>query len=370
MSMDKMKRGRFTITGGLYAGVLLAGITGCSANRVGLVGSPALNRHFAQGQVTDVTIALKQVGSAQGLTGRKPMKQSFLEGFIEGALVEWDGTPAAGVAVRAEWEGWANPAPASADDEDRPVAGQVLVPTLTPDEADPRAAVLADAQGGTAITDKDGRYRVPFALPLRNGNVEAAGKLIFSPDWGVQLEKIGRAFEPFSEEVPFQLFYYNKGKLLAYNEGFDRRAVRLRQTENQRRASTPKTSPNGEKSSLAALWLDLQLTLVNKRIEKEVAMSKAGNGIVLALPEPVIFSANQSEVTKPGQDLLNSIGPWIDSKRCRVVVHVTPGNEPTLAGRRASALKGALKRAGVPESRFLTATDTNASTGVTLLLLP
>lgn len=350
---------------------LLAGLTGCSANRVGLIGSPALRRHFAQGQVTDVTISQKQVGDSQGVTGKHSMKQSFLEGFIEGALVEWDGTPASGVAVRVAWEGWANPAPASANDEDRPEPGQPLAPTLTPDEDDPRAAVLADAQGGTAVTDKDGRYRVPFALPLRNGNVEAAGRLVFSPDWGTQLEKIGRVYEPFAEESPFQLFYYHKEKMLAFNEGFHRNAVRLRRSERSERAPVAKTKSNGvDKSAVAGLWLDLQLTLVNNRLEKEVALSKTGDGILLALPEPILFHTGQSEMTKAGKDILRPIAQWIAGKRCRLMLRVTPGHEPALAQRRSSMLKNALIHAGVPEARFLPATDNSASTGVTLLLLP
>ncbi len=350
---------------------LVAGLSGCSANRVGLIGSPALRRHFAQGQVTDVTISQKQVGDTQGVTGKHAMKQSFLEGFIEGALVEWDGTPASGVIVRVAWEGWANPAPASANDEDRPEPGQPLAPTMTPDEDDPRAAVLADAQGGTAVTDASGRYRVPFALPLRNGNVEASGKLIFSPDWATQLEKIGRVYEPFAEESPFQLFYYHSEKILAFNEGFHRNAVRLRRSETAERAPAAKAKPAAaDKSAIAGLWLDLQMTLVNHRLEKEVALSKADNGILLALPEPTLFAAGQSELTKAGKDILRPISAWIAGKRCRLILRVTPGQEPALAQRRSAVLKNALVHAGVPEARFLPGTDHGASTGVTLLLLP
>lgn len=354
----------------LCAAPLLTGFTGCSVNRVGLIGSPALRRHFAQGQVTDVTISLKQVGDAQGMMGRRPIKQSFLEGFIEGALAEWDGTPASGVAVRVVWEGWANPAPASANDEDRSEPGQPLAPTLTPDEDDPRATVLVDAQGGTAVTDQSGRYRVPFALPLRSGKVEAAGRLVFSPDWGAQLEKIGRAYEPFSEEIPLQLFYYHKEKLLAYNEGFHRDAVRLRQADQPDRAPVVKSKPPIDKSVLSGLWLDLQLALVNKRLEKSVALSKTDNGILLALPEPILFTAGVSELTKPGQEILKPIAQWIASKRCRLAIHVTPGNDPALARRRASALKTTLTHDGVPEARFLQAPDKNISPGVTLYLAP
>lgn len=354
----------------LCSASLLAGLTGCSVNRVGLIGSPALRRHFAQGQVSDVTITLKQVGDAQGLMGRHPMKQSFLEGFIEGALVEWNGTPASGVIVRLSWEGWANPAPGSANDEDRPEPGRPLVPTLTIDEDDPRAAVLSDAQGGTAVTDKEGRYRVPFSLPLRRGDVEAAGRLYFSPEWGTQFEKMGRAYEPFAEEVPIQLFYYHRDKILAYNEGFHQKAVQLRQGESSDRSLVLKAKNGSGKNTVAELWLDLQLTMVKNRLEKSVALSKAPNGILLALPEPVLFSTAQSDLSKPGQELVHPIAQWITEKRCRVVIHVTPGNDPSLAQRRRASLKNALARAGVPMARFLTTEDTIASPGVTLLLLP
>lgn len=357
--------------GGAWLVAALAMLTGCSANRVGLVGSPAIKRHFAQGQVTDVTISLKQVGDAQGVLGKRPMKQSFLEGFIEGAVTEWDGEPASGVAVRVEWDGWANPAPASGSDDDRAEAGQALVPSLTPDDGDARAAVMADAQGGTAVTDKDGRYRVPFAVPLRKGRVEGAGRLVYSPDWGAQFEKLGRAYEPYAEEVPFQLFYYHGDKILAYNEGYRRIAVRLREEERSRRsAAAEKKMEKADKTSVAALWLDLQLALVKHRLEKEMALSKSDDAVHLALPEPLLFPGGGSDLSKVGRDRLAPVGKWIASKRCRLTVQVTPGNDPGLAQRRAAEIKAALMRAGVPEARFLPPIKDKKSTGATLRLIP
>lgn len=356
----------------LGAILLSAAFTGCSVNRVGLVGSPALNRHFAQGQVTDVTLSQKMVGDAQGLLGRKPIKQSFLEGYIEGALVEWDGTPAAGVVVRVDWEGWANPAPASADDEDRVAAGETLAPTLTPDEDDPRAAVLLDAKGGTAVTDKNGRYRVPFALPLRNGSVEAAGRLLFSPDWAAQLEKIGRAYEPFDEVVPFQLFYYHREKTLAYNEGFHRQPLRLRGTAVSDRTSGSTPTSNGAQKStaLAALWIDLQLTLVNNRLENDIALSKANNALLLALAEPTLFVQGQSVLTDNGRDILKTIAPWITAKRCRLAVSIQSKADPVLTQKRLDMMRVTLVQMGVPDARFITDIHPIASHGVTILLRP
>ena len=349
----------------------LAVMTGCSANRVGLVGSPAIKRHFAQGQVTDVTISLKQVGDAQGVLGKRPMKQSFLEGYIEGSVTEWDGEPASGVAVRVAWDGWANPAPASESDDDRAEPGRALEPSLTPDDGDPRAAVMADAQGGTAVTDKDGRYRVPFAVPLRKGKVEGSGRLIYSPDWGSQFEKLGRAYEPFMDEVPFQLFYYHGDKLLAYNEGYRRTAVRLRQDEtSKRRTAVSEKAEKADKNAVSALWLDLQLALVKHRLEKDMALSKSEEAVTLALPEPLMFPGGRSDLSKEGRDRLAPVGKWIAAKRCRLSVQVTPGNDPGLAQRRAAEIKNALIRAGVPDARFLTPVKDKKSTGATLRFIP
>lgn len=371
MTTYAKRLGQVQVFSGLGVVALMGVLTGCSVNRVGLVGNPAIQRHFAQGQVTDVTLTLKQVGDSKGITGRHPVKQSFLEGFIEGSLTEWDGTPAPGVTVRVDWEGWANPSPTSLEEEDRPEPGQPITATLTSDEDDPRATVLVDARGGTAITEKDGRYRVPFALPLRNGKVEASGRLFFSPDWGTLMDKTGYAYEPFTEEVPFQLFYDHKEQLLAYNQGYHRNAIRLRRATLSETPAPVKTKSKGNDNSiLTTLWLDLQLTLVNHRLEKQVALSKTDNTVLLSLPEPEIFNENKSTLTKAGQDLLPPIAQWITDKRCRLNVQVTPGQDPDLAKRRAQEMKSALLRAGIPQARFIINAENNPSTGVTLCLYP
>jgi outer membrane protein OmpA-like peptidoglycan-associated protein len=350
------------------AGVLLAG---CSVNRVGLAGSPALKRHLAQGRVTDVTVTVKKVGDTEGLR-KSSVRQPFLEGYIEGALTEWDGAPSPGVSVRLEWDGWANPAPVGSEDEDRPGPGEPLSATLTFDEEDPRAKVLVDARGGVGVSDAAGRYRVPFSLPIRKGKIEAAGRILISPDWATQAEKLGRAYEPFAEEIPLHFFYYQSEQLLSLNTGYRAEVVRVRQQTAMPGANVAaaKKIVGKDKGPLAALFLDLQMMMINNRLEKVAVAQRLDEALRVNVPEAKLFSAGMSAPLPESKGLIAPLARWIEGKRCRVSIVVSEGDNRDLAVRRAYALKGELSRAGVPQARFIEPKAPSEKGEVSILIHP
>jgi hypothetical protein len=311
--------------------------------------SPALRRHLAQGRVVDVTVAKKQVGSRKFFMKTRGVYRPFLEGAIVGTAVEWDGKPAAGVVVRLSWDAQADPFAARDSME-------VEEPLLDED-----ASPVEDARGGSAVTDKNGAYRLPFSVPIVRNRVELKGKISYNPEWETQLTQTGRAHEPWAAESSVELYYYKDKALLALSEGPRKALFRARQSRTQStapeaaspagRKAQAKPAPEIGRAGKNALFLDLQLLLVSQRLEKHVALKNSDAGLELDLDEEGLFVPGRAELAGDMEKRLAPLARWLGSQGRSLDLQASPRRDG-LEQERVAKLASLLMNQGVDSKRI------------------
>ena len=154
-----------------------------------------VRQDFAQGQVTDLSITRKVTGTTDLVFFSMPKDSSFLDGYIQGLITDYDDRPIQGVVVRAV---------ASGESE------------IESGEASPGFNVSSFDPG---VSDTNGLYRIRFTLPLLDGVVNIRGKLLYNPGWEQEKSELGRAYDPQTKETPFHFYYNIKTGLVVFDQG-------------------------------------------------------------------------------------------------------------------------------------------------------
>jgi len=149
---------------------------------------------FAEGRVVQVAVTDRLTGAKEMLFVSMPKKSLFLEGYIQGIVTDYDDNPVQGVVVRAVAKG-----------EQKFVAkGEAAFQTSSFD---------------AGVSDSNGIYRIRFSLPVIKNLVDIRGQLVYNPGWEQELQNLGKAYKPQTEESPFRLFFDMKDGLLVFSEG-------------------------------------------------------------------------------------------------------------------------------------------------------
>lgn len=121
------------------------------------------------------------------LTGKKKMMffddyTDYLEGYIRGAVMDYDDNPMEGIVVRVT-------------DKGKDLPG-----------FDP------------GVSDSNGVYRVRFSQPIQKKMVDIRASINYNPPWQQQLDILGAALEPQTKETAFRLYYNRKLGIIGIGE--------------------------------------------------------------------------------------------------------------------------------------------------------
>lgn len=161
-------------------------------------------------RVSDLTIVKKVIGKSDFLFFSKTRIGTFLEGYIQGTVTDYNENPIEGVVVRAVPEG----------------SGAKRNQASETEEAEAETPrVFESSSFDAGISDSNGLFRIRFSLPLIDRKVDMRGRLIFNPGWEQQKANLGRTYEPQTKETPFRLYYDANSGLLAFGEGIRKSVV-------------------------------------------------------------------------------------------------------------------------------------------------
>jgi hypothetical protein len=149
---------------------------------------PVALRDLTEGRLVQLRLVEKATGRRRFLYFfAKEARTLYLEGYIRGKVTDYAGSPIQGVVVRAEPSG---------------------------PGADPASAGVFDP----GVTDSEGTYRVRFSIPVRDGTVDAKGRLLFNPGWEQERAVKGQSYEPQAAASAFRLYYDEDGRLAHYSD--------------------------------------------------------------------------------------------------------------------------------------------------------
>ncbi|MBI3300385.1 MAG: hypothetical protein HYZ75_19640 [Elusimicrobia bacterium] len=175
------------------AAALLATI-GCSSLQVGGQKKKVVLKDFAEGRVVQVAITDRLTGAKEMLFVSMPKKSLFLEGYVQGLVVDYDDNPIQGVVVRAVAKG-----------------EQQFV--------DKGEAAFQTSSFDAGVSDSNGIYRIRFSLPILKNLVDIRGELLYNPGWEQERDNLGKAYRPQAERSPFRLHFDMKEGMLVFSEG-------------------------------------------------------------------------------------------------------------------------------------------------------
>ncbi len=162
---------------------------------------------FSDQRVGDLSLTKKVTGKKDFLFFSTTKMGIFLEGNIQGTITDYQGNPIEGVTVKVQPDAGKSKTGASENVADE-FAGA---------EENANAAInLSFAPG---ITDTQGLFKIHFALPVVDNEVDVRGKLVYNPGWDQQKLNLGKAYEPQQKESPFRLYYNLNSGFLAMAEG-------------------------------------------------------------------------------------------------------------------------------------------------------
>ncbi len=197
--------------------LFLLALTGCSSlmerlpfmgKKLPMIGG-VYRENFDADRLVDLNIVRK-------LTGAKifyifPKYTTYLEGYIRGAVVDYDDTPIEGIVVRIVEKG-------------RDLPGY-----------DP------------GISDANGVYRIRFSHPIKKDVVDVRGAISYNPPWSQQLDLLGTALEPQTKETKFRLYYNQKMGIIAIGEDIPktitRRVTGTAKSDKEKQETDQKSKP-------------------------------------------------------------------------------------------------------------------------------
>lgn len=186
-------------------------LTGCSAVQLGGQKKKVVVKDFAEGRVVQTALTDRLTGAKEMLFVSMPKKSLFLEGYIQGLVVDYDDNPIQGVVVRAVAKG-----------------EQQFV--------DKGEAAFQTSSFDAGVSDSNGIYRIRFSLPVLKNQVDIRGELHYNPGWEQERDNLGKAYRPQTERSPFRMFFDMKEGMLVFAEGvqkvivqpFENKAARAR----------------------------------------------------------------------------------------------------------------------------------------------
>ncbi len=162
---------------------------------------------YTDQRVGDLSLTKKVTGKKDFLFFSTTKMGIFLEGNLQGTITDYQGNPIEGVTVKVLPDAGRSKTGASENVADE-FAGA---------EENANAAInLSFAPG---ITDTQGLYKIHFALPVVDNEVDVRGKLVYNPGWEQQKLNLGKTYEPQQKESPFRLYYNLDTGFLAVAEG-------------------------------------------------------------------------------------------------------------------------------------------------------
>lgn len=168
--------------------------SGCSNMQLGGAKKKVVLKDFAEGRVVQVAITDRLTGAKEMLFVSMPKKSLFLEGYIQGLVVDYDDNPIQGVVVRAVAKG-----------------EQQFV--------DKAEAAFQTSSFDAGVSDSNGIYRIRFSLPILKNLVEIRGELLYNPGWEQERDNLGKAYRPQAERSPFRMHFDMKQGMLIFAEG-------------------------------------------------------------------------------------------------------------------------------------------------------
>lgn len=174
--------------------VLSLAVSGCSNLQIGGQKKKVVLKDFAEGRVVQVAITDRLTGAKEMLFVSMPKKSLFLEGYIQGLVVDYDDNPIQGVVVRAVAKG-----------------EQQFV--------DRGEAAFQTSSFDAGVSDSNGIYRIRFSLPILKNLVDIRGELSYNPGWEQERDNLGKAYRPQTERSPFRMYFDMKEGMLVFSEG-------------------------------------------------------------------------------------------------------------------------------------------------------
>ncbi|MBI2362802.1 MAG: hypothetical protein HYV15_05410 [Elusimicrobia bacterium] len=174
--------------------VFALSLSGCSSMQIGGSKKKVVLKDFAEGRVVQVAITDRLTGAKEMLFVSMPKKSLFLEGYIQGLVVDYDDNPIQGVVVRAVAKG-----------------EQQFV--------DRGEAAFQTSSFDAGFSDSNGIYRIRFSLPILKNLVDIRGELSYNPGWEQERDNLGKAYRPQTERSPFRMFFDMKEGMLVFTEG-------------------------------------------------------------------------------------------------------------------------------------------------------
>lgn len=168
--------------------------SGCSNVQMGGAKKKVVLKDFAEGRVVQVAVTDRLTGAKEMLFVSMPKKSLFLEGYIQGLVVDYDDSPIQGVVVRAVAKG----------ESQFVEKGEAAFQTSSFD---------------AGVSDSNGIYRIRFSLPILKNLIDIRGELLYNPGWEQERDNLGKAYRPQAERSPFRLHFDMKEGMLIFSEG-------------------------------------------------------------------------------------------------------------------------------------------------------
>ncbi len=331
---------------------------GCASQRMLIANNPAIRYHLAQGSITDVTLVKKEVGKRRILFVPAVLREEFLEGYIIGKVMEWDGTPAVGVQVKGEWLEKAKPVlkVKSSDEED------LLEETSMEESESTVIPEVQDAIIDEVVTGESGEYRLRFSVPVIKGKVELKGRLLFNPDWKARLNKYGRSYEPWLPDTNVELYFYKRTGSLAFLEGPRRNIVQFHGTRSlparKLQASAKPRAAYAKKSqakqSGSGPLSDLKKFLAANNLDKVTSAKESTRFVNMDFKENAVFVPGGTQISEEGKNVLATFSKWLKSQPGIINLQTAQLSDDKLGPERLAAVAVFLQNQGVAVDRITT----------------
>ena len=169
-------------------------------------------------RVADLSVVKKVVGKNEFMFFSRDVARNFLEGYIQGNIIDYNNNPIEGVVVRVVPENARNPEK-DLDTEAQNITGFETI------SFDP------------GVSDTNGFYRIRFSLPILDDKVDMRGTILYNPGWEQQKSNLGYAYEPQAKETPFHFYFESKTGVLAFSEGIRQSVVQPVSAEDKAKSS-------------------------------------------------------------------------------------------------------------------------------------
>ena len=199
-----------------FSALCALALTGCANVQLGGQKKKVVLKDFAEGRVVQTAITDRLTGAKEMLFVSMPKKSLFLEGYIQGLVVDYDDNPIQGVVVRAVAKG-----------------EQQFV--------DKGEAAFQTSSFDAGVSDSNGIYRIRFSLPVLKNMIDIKGELHYNPGWEQERDNLGKAYRPQTERSPFRMYFDMKEGMLIFSEGVQK--VIVLPVENKNSKAKGKSLP-------------------------------------------------------------------------------------------------------------------------------